>query len=181
MADYTNGVYLSLLDTLSKQITAVYLLHPNAVEAYSSMQNRFPDDTSVGLDDGTAALQLYFPQKSGATDTVIFENHHIPVESDIVRKQSIGMSGGNEPSIYDSGEEDKLYTINVMNVDEAKMERFQIFIANICKFALYEFELEDQSNVVYTCRYWGNQLPRIMKHDLLYDIRFTVWVSGIEE
>jgi hypothetical protein len=181
MADYDNGAYLTPIAIEANMHLGQYFFMPNTVTSYTSFQNRFPDDTSVGLDSGTAALQLYYPQKAGATDSVIFESHHLPVVSRVRGKQLVHLSGANEPSVYDSGHKDRLYEITVRNINETKMERLQIFLCNIVKFQLNQFDLEDQSNTVYTCRWWEQELPRVMHHDLLYDVTFVCWVESITE
>lgn len=184
MADYDNGVYLDPIGYLTKGILGQYLMHPNVIEPYTDLQNRFPDDTSIGLDSGTPGIQFYYPQKSGATDTVIFDEQYLPMIAKAIGKQTVLMSGGNEPSIYDSGEKDRLITVNLRQATETKIIRLYKFLVNIAQYAKKEFAYEDRSGTTYTVRWWDKTFPYDMHHFVAgiggyYDIAINLWVVSI--
>lgn len=184
MADYTNGVYLDPVEYKTKGMQCRYLMRPNIVEPYTDLQNRFPDDTSIGLDAGTPGIQFYYPQKNGATDTVIFDEQYLPMLAKAAGKQTVLMSGGNEPSIYDSGEKDRLITVNLRQITETKIIRLYKFLVNIAQYAKNEFAYEDRSTTVYTVRWWDKIFPYDMHHFVdgiggYYDIAINLWVVSI--
>jgi hypothetical protein len=153
MADYDNGVYST--DTYGGAMRAAKYAEAvmGDLTPLTDLQDLFPDDTSIGLDTsyGTGFI-LYYPQKSGATDTVSFPSQWLPRESTAERNQTILESGGGNLSVYDSGYAKKLITLHIDQASELKRKRLYIFLVNIVKNALKTFQLEDESGTLYTVR-----------------------------
>lgn len=170
MADYTNGAYFGELDYLTKEIGAIYFFEGVSPTPLDGLAPFFPEDTSIGL-DGAGDIVFWFPQKDGATDSVAMNSQWMPLRPEVNFNQRIMQSGSGALSVYARPYQNRILNIWLGDlVPIEKRQRLYNFLVNIVQGVYKQFQIEDETGVLYTVRLIDDALRWDMKYWLKYDI-----------